>query len=167
MTPSNLSRRHLQVLPLYRYFSLCDWLVEPGVDQTNDLLRLADNDVVASDEQHVVVRVPTDNRVAVRFETWAGDPGEPARADGWAEHREVTLHCPSAEIYLDQPTAVAIDLRDALPAGPGTYSVRVAWQRALPGNETSPGGEQYLVQTWRRGDLPAAVAARYADDDDE
>jgi hypothetical protein len=167
VTSSNLRRSSLRVLPLYHYFGICDRLVEPHLEQTEELLSMAERDIVASDDEHVLVSAATDTFVAVTFETWDSDPGPLSPADTWQGHRTVTLQCPSAEIYIDQPTASAIDLRDELPAGPGAYDVRIAWRNRARPDDPPDDGEHYLVQMWRRGDLPADVAAQYADDDDD
>ncbi len=167
MTSSNLRRSSLRVLPLYHYFGLCDWLVEPHFEQTNELLGAAERGIVASDDEHVLISTATDDFVAVTFETWDSDPGPPSPAEGWQGHRTVALRCPSAEVYINQPTVQAIDLRDEAPAGPGAYDVRIAWRNRVRSDDPPDDGEHYLVQMWRRGDLPADVAARYADDDDD
>ncbi len=167
MTSRNLHRSSLRVLPLYGHFGLCDWLVEPHFEQTNELCCVAERDIVASDDEHVVVSTATDTFVAVTFETWDSDPGPPSPAGGWQGHRTVPLQCPSAEIYIDQPTASAIDLRDVPLGGPGAYDVRIAWRDRPHRDDLPDRGEEYLVQMWRRGDLPADVAARYAPDDDD
>jgi hypothetical protein len=82
--------------------------------------------------------------------------------DGWDGHVDLRVECPSGTIYIDQPSALAIDLKDALAAGAGTYAARIAWR----GREAGEGHEEYLVRTWRTGPVSDETIAGLESDKD-
>ena len=72
------------------------------------------------------------------------------------------MECPSGTIYIDQPSALAIDLEDVLAAGAGTYAARIAWR----GREAGDGQEEYLVRMWRTGPVSDTTLAELESDED-
>ncbi len=147
------------ILP-YRYFAVCDWISEPGVAETNALLALARSDIAASDGRQIIVCPASESAVTVHFEHLGDAPvgGD----DAWDGDVDLRVECPSGTIYIDQPSALAIDLEDALAAGAGTYAARVAWR----GREAGDGHEEYLVQMWRTGPVSDATLAELESDED-
>jgi hypothetical protein len=147
------------ILP-YRYFAVCDWITEPAIAETNALLALARSDVAASDGRQIIVCPTSESAVTVHFEHLGEAPA--GGDDGWDSHVDLRVECPSGTVYIDQPSALAIDLEDALAAGAGTYAARVAWR----GREAGEGHEEYLIRMWRTGAVSDATLAELESDED-
>jgi len=170
---SSAERESFRLVLPYRYFALCDWLVEPSVEETNALLAVARADIAASDGRQVIICPAPDSPVTVHFEYLGARPaGITTGPDEWDGHIDLEVECPSGRIYIDQPTTQPIDLKDTLAAGPGTYAVRVA--RRGRQDETSPardtpgrsGPEEYLVQMWHTGPLSPSTIEELEDLDE-
>jgi hypothetical protein len=164
--------RTLRVLPMYHYFAICDWLVEPSISETNELAAVAHDDIAASDGRQLIVCPGSHTFVTVHVECLLSAPAEDVKGAGrWQDAVTLHLECPSGRIYLDQPTALAIDLENALATGAGTYAVRVAWRgrQASTGHYDDAGRddeEEFLIQIWPAGPL-SPLGRRYLDSDDE
>jgi hypothetical protein len=147
------------ILP-YRYFAVCDWITESGIADTNALLALARRHVVASDGRQIIICPTSDTAVTVHFEHLGDAPA--GDDDVWDGTVDLPVESPSGRIYIDQPTAQVIDLKDALAAGAGTYAARIAWR----GREAGDGHEEYLIQMWRTGPVSDATLADLESDED-
>jgi hypothetical protein len=158
---------------MYHYFAICDWLVEPSVSSTNELLARTRSEIAASDGRQVVVCPVAHTFVTVHFEsTVSPPPGDDSPEHRWPCSVDLRLECPSGKIYIDQPTALAIDLGDALVAGAGTYAVRIAWRGRRTGPQTDDDeapddrAEEYRIQMWPTGPL-SPLGREHLDDDED
>ncbi|MBM0274521.1 hypothetical protein [Micromonospora tarensis] len=155
MQPKIVAQTRATILPLYRYFGLRDWLVEPHIEETQTLLESARETVVASDGFQLVVHCEqSEESVQVICQFWRQRPPE---VDGQAQGvREIILSSPSGEIFIDQPTMLAVDLTPHHKFEPGLIGVRVMWRgRRGQGLSRATGplqhsGETYNLQLWQQ-----------------
>lgn len=166
-------RTRVHVRSVHGQIALRDWLVEPSPDDIHPLVRIALHSGVAADGMQIIVGSEATRPVPVELELWEGAPdiAEPGTGGDWEECHALDLTCPSGGLYVDQLEMPAIDLEASFPLRSGVYGVHL-YRRGRVSRASGPvggdgSGEEYLIRMWRSGDLPAAIAAEYADDDGE
>lgn len=148
-----IAQTDADIMPLYQYFGLRDWLEEPSLDDTSALVAFARNGVAACDGQQLIVSCgQSESPVRVTCQFWSR---RPLPEESWRGYQEFHLACPSGEVFIDQPTMLAVDLSRCYKLKSGMVNVRVMWRgrRVLDRfDETSHAqdvGEIYNLQLWQ------------------
>ncbi|TDC66074.1 hypothetical protein E1258_03645 [Micromonospora sp. KC207] len=151
--PKIIAQASADIMPLYQHFGFRDWLEEPSIEETAALLATARDVVAACDGRQMIVSCgQSESLVRVICQFW--DQRPPLSNELWQGVQDFRLACPSGEVFIDQPTMLAVDLSRYHKLEPGVVNVRMMWRgRRDPRESVAPNQlgsvtEIYNLQLW-------------------